>query len=93
MVTDVENNNGLPLTVYRSINNLVINIAVNKEVKIPINKVVANPLIGPVPKTSKIIPVKAVVIFASKIEESALLKPSLIASFCAFPLYNSSLIR
>ena len=31
--------------------------------------------------------------FASKIEERALLNPSLMASFCDFPLYNSSRIR
>ena len=71
----------------------MIKIAVNNEVPIPINKVVAKPLIGPVPKINKITPVKPVVMFASKIEESALPKPSLIASNCAFPLPNSSLIR
>ena len=42
-VTDVENANGFPFLVYLSINNLVIKIAVNKEVRIPISKVVANP--------------------------------------------------
>jgi hypothetical protein len=51
--------------------NLVIKIEVNNEVPIPINKVVANPLIGPVPKTNKIKAVKAVVILASKIEDIA----------------------
>ena len=59
-----------------SISNRVINIAVNKEVPIPMSKVVANPLIGPVPKTNKISAVNPVVILASKMEESALLNPS-----------------
>ena len=53
-------------------------MAVNKDVHIPINNVVANPWIGPVPKISRIKPVRPVVMLASKIEESALLKPSLI---------------
>ena len=52
---------------------LVIKIAANNDVKIPIINVVANPLIGPVPKTYKIIPVNSVVTFASIIEEYALL--------------------
>ena len=54
-------------------------IAVNKEVPIPINKVVANPLIGPVPKTKRIKAVKPVVIFASRMEDKALLNPSFTA--------------
>ena len=53
--------------------NLVIKIAQNKEVNIPIIKVVANPLIGPVPKENKIIPVNKVVTLASIIEEYAAL--------------------
>ena len=40
-------------------------IAVNNDVKIPMIKVVANPLIGPVPNTNKIIAVKPVVILAT----------------------------
>ena len=56
-------------------------IAVNNEVAIPIKRVVANPLIGPDPNTNKIKAVNPVVIFASKIEERALLKPSLTACF------------
>ena len=43
-------------------------IAENNDVRIPITKVVANPLIGPVPNTYKIIPVNKVVTFASIIE-------------------------
>ena len=49
----------------------MINIAVNNEVAIPINKVVANPLIGPVPNRKRIKAVKPVVMFASRIDESA----------------------
>ena len=83
----------LPLNKRLSTNKRVMKIAVNKEVPIPINKVVANPLIGPVPKTNKIKAVKPVVIFASKIEDKALLNPS-ATDFCApFPLRNSSRIR
>ena len=43
-------------------------IAANKEVKIPITRVVAKPFIGPVPKVYKIIPVNKVVTLASIIE-------------------------
>ena len=56
-------------------------MAVNSEVAIPINKVVAKPLIGPVPSIKRIKAVNPVVMLASRIDESALLKPSLIASF------------
>ena len=58
----------LPFSFLASINNRVIKMAVNKEVAIPINKVVAKPLIGPVPNTKRINAVKPVVIFASKID-------------------------
>ena len=82
-----------PFFPYPSINTRVIKIAVNKEVAIPINKVVAKPLIGPVPNNNNIKPVSPVVIFASRMEDKAFLKPSEIASACAFPLANSSRIR
>src|SRR5690606_21675856 len=81
LVTEVEQGKDLPSFVYHSINSLVIKIAVNKDVAIPINKVVANPLIGPVPKIKRMIPVRAVVMFASRIDESAFLNPSALASF------------
>ena len=68
MVTEVEKEITLPFTERPSIKSLVIKIAVNKEVAIPINRVVANPLIGPVPKTKRINAVKPVVMFASRIE-------------------------
>ena len=51
-------------------------IAVNNDVPIPINNVVAKPLIGPVPKINRIKAVKPVVILASKIDDNALLNPS-----------------
>ena len=68
-------------------------IAVNSEVKIPIKRVVANPFIGPVPNVYRIKAVSPVVMFASKIEDNALEKPSRTASFCPLPLYSSSRIR
>ena len=55
--------------------------AVNKEVKIPMRSVVANPLMGPDPNTYKIKAVNPVVMLASKIDDSALLNPSLTDSF------------
>ena len=48
-------------------------MAVKSEVAIPINRVVANPLMGPVPKTKRINAVSPVVMLASKIEDSALI--------------------
>ena len=47
-------------------------IAVNIEVKIPIDNVTANPLIGPVPMAYKINAAIRVVTFASKIVINAL---------------------
>ena len=58
---------------------LVQTIAVNIEVTIPIESVIAKPLTGPVPITYKIKAVINVVIFASKIVMNALENPSLIA--------------
>ena len=43
--------------------------------------VTANPLTGPEPKYPSTIAVNNVVMFASKIEDKALLNPSLIADF------------
>ena len=68
-------------------------IAVKSEVRIPINKVVANPLIGPEPNINSITAVRPVVMFASNIEESAFENPSLIESASPLPLRSSSLIR
>ena len=65
-------------------------MAANNDVTIPIIKVVAKPFTGPVPKIYRIIPVIKVVTFASKIEESAPLKPSSMASFKCFPIDSSS---
>ena len=57
-----------PLFNLALITSLVIKIAANNEVKIPIISVVANPLIGPDPKVYNTIPVNSVVTFASIIE-------------------------
>ena len=54
-------------------------IAVNIEVTIPIDRVMAKPFTGPVPITYKINAAIKVVTFASKIVIKALEKPSLIA--------------
>ena len=68
--------------------------AVNNEVKIPMIKVNANPLIGPVPKTYKMIPVSKLVIFASMIADNAplTLNPSWIDCFKPFFFERPSLI-
>ncbi len=83
-VNGVEKSNFFPDEIYHSTSILVIKIAVNNEVKIPINRVVANPLIGPVPKINKTRAVTPVVAFASKMDDNALLKPSAIACFNPF---------
>ena len=70
-VKGVEKLSREPLFTSQLISSLEIKIAVNKEVIIPINNVVANPLIGPVPNVYRINAVKPVVIFASKIEDKA----------------------
>ena len=68
------------------------NIAVNIDVKMPIDKVIANPLTGPVPIAYKTIAAIKVVILASKIVVKALEKPSLIASCGDVPVPSSYLI-
>ena len=67
-VNFVENKIDFPLFNLAETINLVMKIAQNNEVRIPIIKVVANPLIGPEPKIYRIIPVKRVVTLASIIE-------------------------
>ena len=91
---DVLNVKFAPLFVAPSIKIRVINTAVNNEVKIPIINVKANPLIGPVPNTYKMIPVKKVVMFASIIADKAplKLKPSSTDCFNPFFLNKPSLI-
>ena len=59
---------------------------------IPINNVVAKPLIGPDPKINSINAVNPVVTLASRIEDNALLKPSETDCFNPFSLYNSLLL-
>ena len=72
LVRYVEKLNCDPLLISQLTNNLEINIAVKRDVIIPIKSVVAKPSIGPVPNTLSIKAVNPVVIFASKIEEYAL---------------------
>ncbi len=55
---------------------LVPKMAVNIEVKIPMDKVIANPLIGPVPIAYSTIDAINVVTFASTIVTNAREKPS-----------------
>ena len=89
LVSEEEKNNSLFNEICLSTNILVIKIAVNKDVIIPISKVVANPFIGPVPKVYNISAVSPVVMFASKIDDNAFEKPSLTDSFRPLPLINS----
>ena len=90
-VKEVEKSNFLDFEIWFSTSILVIKIAVNKEVIIPIKRVVANPLIGPVPKINSTNAVTPVVIFASKIDDKALLKPSETACLRPFSRLSSSL--
>lgn len=85
----VEKETPLPFSFLESTKIRVMKIAVNKEVPIPMRSVVAKPLMGPVPKTKRINAVSPVVIFASKIEDKALLNPSAIALRIPFPLLSS----
>ena len=71
---------------------LVPIMAVNIEVTMPMDNVIANPLIGPVPIAYRTSAAIRVVIFASMIVVKALPKPSLIAICGALPDLSSSLI-
>ena len=77
----------IKLTIAR-----VPNIAVNIEVKIPMDNVIAKPFIGPVPIVYRTSDAINVVTFASKIVTKAREKPSLIALCGSSPALNSSLI-
>ena len=67
-------------------------IAVNIDVTIPIDNVIAKPLTGPVPITYNIKAAINVVTFASKMVINALEKPSRIA-VCGSLSFNSSRMR
>ena len=67
-------------------------MAVNIEVKIPIDNVTAKPLTGPVPILYKITATISVVKFASKIVTNARSNPALIACCGGRPFFISSLI-
>ena len=66
-------------------------IAVNIDVTIPIDNVIAKPLTGPVPIIYKINAAINVVTLASKIVTNALEKPSIIAD-CGSLFFNYSLL-
>ena len=70
---------------------MIIN-AVNTEVTIPIDKVTANPLTGPVPKKNKTNESIRVVILASRIVPKDLEYPDSTAAKGLLPLNYSSLI-
>ena len=67
-------------------------IAVNIDEITPMDKVTANPLIGPVPKINNIIDAIRVVIFASAIVENAFLYPNSIEASGVEPFLISSFI-
>ena len=71
---------------------LAIKIEVNKDVTIPINNVVAKPLIGPEPKINNTAPVKIWVTFASVMDDIAPLQlyEVFTASSRVLPARNSS---
>ena len=94
LVNAVEKSKLLPLPpTYQSTKRRVMNIAVKRDVIIPIINVVAKPLIGPEPKINNITAVKPVVMFASNIEDKAFANPSATAWLFPLPFANSSLIR
>ena len=74
-------------------NVLVINIAENILINIPMLKVKANPLIKLVPKKNKIKATIKVVILPSLIEGQLLLNPSVSETAKLFSSFSSSLIR
>gem|GEM_PF-5498769 len=68
-------------------------IAVNIDVRMPIDRVTAKPLIGPVPMANRMPPTSKVVRLPSRIAEKALSKPSWMARWIDMPLAISSRIR
>ena len=68
-------------------------IAVNIEVTIPIDRVIAKPFTGPVPIIYKISAVINVVTFASKMVTKALEKPSLMADWGSFSFNYSRILE
>ena len=80
----------LPTKTIRNI--LVINIAENKEIKIPSAKVNANPLINEVATKNNIAQTIKELKFESRIEGHALLNPSSIDCDKLFPDFISSFI-
>ena len=70
-----------------------MNSAVNMESTIPIASVLAKPLTVPEPRKYRTAAAIRVVMFPSRIADSALEKPALIADFTLCPRPISSLIR
>lgn len=73
-----------PDTIRSKIQRLT-KIAVNNEAKIPIDRVTANPRIGPVPNWNKNTAAISVVMFASSTDERAFPKPASIADLTVLP--------
>ena len=74
-----------PLGIMKKLVNTLVKITLENIVeKIPIERVNAKPFIGPSPRRNKQKAAIRVVIFASKIDDRALLKPSSIACFKPF---------
>ena len=69
------------------------NTAVNILAAIPIHRVIANPLIGPVPNWNKTTAAMKVVILASTMVLKALAYPASIAARTVFPTRISSRMR
>jgi hypothetical protein len=92
-LTQIDNSLGLFFRSHIDTISLVIINAVNTEVTIPIDKVTANPLTGPVPKKNKTNEAIRVVILASRIVPKDLEYPDSTAAKGLLPLKYSSLIR
>jgi hypothetical protein len=92
-LSQIDNSLGLFFRSHIDTISLVIINAVNTEVTIPIDKVTANPLTGPVPKKNKTNEAIRVVILASRIVPKDLEYPDSTAAKGLLPLKYSSLIR
>ena len=79
-----------PLRLAKELNMVrVTKMAVNMEIRIPQNRTVANPFIGPVPNCHKTSAAIRVVTLASMIVVNALSYPPSIAALGVLPLLSS----
>ena len=85
-LSQIDNSLGLFFRSHIDTISLVIINAVNTEVTIPIDKVTANPLTGPVPKKNKTNEAIRVVILASRIVPKDLEYPDSTAAKGLLPL-------